>query len=104
MALRHRDILSLQVVTRLLSLQDKPKGVLSQMAGTPLLALCKKQDDGQSMAMNSSAAAHVGALGAKRGASKQAHAADPHAVHMSASEVPPCPCRPNPILGKSAYE
>lgn len=72
------------------------------MAGEPLLALRNKQDGGQSMAMNSSAAAHrhASAPGAKRGA-KQAHAADSHGIHTSASEVPPSSCclDPNPWEG-----
>ena len=65
--------------------QDKPRGVLAQMAGEPLDALRSqpKQDGRQSSAM---ADGHASAPGARKG-TKQAHAAESHGVHMSASEV-----------------
>ena len=68
--------------------QDKVRGVLAQMAGEPLDALRSqpKQDGRQSSAM---ADGHASAPGARKGV-KQAHAADSHGIHMSASEV--CSC------------
>ncbi len=61
------------------------------MAGEPHAALRNKQGGGQSLVMNSSGGAqgHASAPGARKG-SKQAHAADPLGVHMSASEVGLC--------------